>query len=179
MTPFKYFFLLVLISTAWISCDKDSDDPGNEGELITSVIISLVKVESSPLQFSVKDLDGDGGNPPIAEEIKLATNTTYSFTLKFMDESKVGAPVDITTEIANEADEHLVCFIADGSVSSPVVTDKDGKGNPLGLAGTISTTGAGIGSLKVTLKHLPNKSSSSPCSTGETDAEVTFPIRVQ
>jgi hypothetical protein len=178
MNAIKFSILLVLFSTIWISCDKDSENY-NEEELITSVIISLSKAGAAPVSFSVKDIDGDGGTPPVAEEIKLTPNTTYNFTIKFLDESKAGTPNDLSTEIANEAGEHLVCFIAGGSISTPVVSDKDANGKPLGLTGTISTVAAGTGTLKVTLKHLPDKAHSNPCSTGETDVEVTFPVRVQ
>ena len=55
---------------------------------------------------------------------------------------------------------------------------QDKKKNPLGLAGTIKTTTAGNGSIKVSLKHTPDKKAATPCSTGETDVELTFPVTI-
>jgi hypothetical protein len=172
--------LFVFGSLLFTACDKDDDGmTDNEQELITTVQLTFIDADSASLVFNVKDLDGDGGNPPVADEIKLKANTAYTLSVKFLDESDASHTHDITEEVEEESDEHLVCFTATGAMVAPVATDTDTNGKPLGLQNSLTTGNAGSGSLTVSLKHEPDKSAAAPCSTGETDAEVTFPVVIE
>ncbi len=180
MNHLKFLTTLFILSTfLFTACDKDDDGMDNEQELITTVQLTFTDGAGASLVFNVKDLDGDGGNPPVADEIKLKANTSYTLSVKFLDESDPSHTHDITEEVKEESDEHLVCFTSSGAMSAPVATDTDTNGKPLGLQNSLTTGSAGSGSLTVSLKHEPDKSAATPCSTGETDAEVTFPAVVE
>jgi len=181
MTNSKYFFLAILASSLFFtSCDDDDNLDGGPGEpeLITTVELTFTESGNSST-FTVTDPDGDGGNAPVAETIQLEADKTYTVTARFLDESDANDVEDITEEVSEEADEHLVCYTATGELSAPTTTDTDSAGDALGLAATVSTTEAGSGTLMVVLKHQPDKASTTPCSTGDTDVEVTFPVEIQ
>lgn len=159
-------------------CDKDEDnEPDNEQELITTVKLTFTPTAGIPITATAKDLDGTGGNAPTIQPINLKANTDYTLAVEFADESKNPAE-NITEEVSEENDVHLLCFVATGAVASPTIQDKDKNGKPLGLSSTLKTAAAGSGTLKITLKHEPNKSASNACSTGETDVEQTFNVTI-
>lgn len=180
---FKLLVMLPLLMTAGLfiaSCDRDKDNgPDNEQELITTIRLTFSpKGGGAAIVATARDLDGDGGNPPVVEDVNLAANTDYNLSIAFLDESK--SPVeDITKEVKEESDEHLVCLTGTGAMPTPTITDKDKNNRPLGLESTFRTGAAGNGTLKVTLKHKPNKTAANPCTTGETDAEQTFRVIVK
>jgi hypothetical protein len=99
--------------------------------------------------------------------------------VEFLDESKADHTHDITEEVKEESNDHLVCFVVSGAISAPVIGDLDGNGKPLGLESALSTGDTGTGVLQVTLKHLPEKASTAPCSTGDTDVDVTFLVTIE
>ncbi len=177
----KYFILLaafaLVLST---SCLKDDDDPGpTDQELITTVALVFTDGGGMVSSFEFADLDGPGGLPAVKENINLKANTSYGLAVAFFDNSDIANPVNITEEVLEEADEHLVCYEVTGAVAAPVIIDKDANNKPLGLGATLQTGAAGGGTLKITLKHEPDKNAANPCSTGETDAEVTFDVVIQ
>lgn len=179
MKNLKFLFaFLVLNALFFTSCDKD-DEPENEVELITTVKLTFTESGGGSTTFKVTDLDGDGGNAPVAEQIKLKPSTTYTVGVQFLDERDASNVENITEEVMTENKVHLVCFSATGSMVAPTRTDQDDNGKPLGLASTVTTGSAGTGTLQVMLRHEPDKGASDPCSTGETDADVTFPAQIQ
>lgn len=171
-------FATLLLSALTIACDKDEDnEPDNEQELITTVTLTFTPTTGSAITASAKDLDGDGGNPPTIQPVALKANTDYTLAVSFLDESKT--PVDnITEEVKTESNEHLVCFVATGAMPAPAIQDKDGNNQNLGLSSQFKTGAAGTGTLKITLKHEPEKTASNACSTGETDVEQTFSVTI-
>ncbi|MDX1939625.1 MAG: hypothetical protein SFU99_03690 [Saprospiraceae bacterium] len=174
------FFVFLSAFVFITGCDKDDDNgPGNEQELITSIILTFAPTGGGiPIVVSAKDLDGDGGNPPVIQNIELKANTDYALSVSFLDESK--SPVEnITEEVEEENVEHLVCLVGSGAMPSPVIQDKDDNGKLLGLVSILKTGAAGNGTLKVSLKHEPDKNAANACSTGETDAEQTFNVAVK
>ncbi|MCU0348774.1 MAG: hypothetical protein MUC59_17675 [Saprospiraceae bacterium] len=180
MKNFKFLFaILALNAVLFSACDKEDDHNHNEGELITTVKLTFTEVGGGSTEFTVKDLDGDGGDAPVADDITLKANTAYTIGVEFLDESKADHTHDITEEVKEESAEHLVCFDATGSMTAPTIGDLDGNGKPIGLESALATGAAGAGSLQVTLKHLPNKSATDPCSTGDTDVDVTFEVTIE
>jgi hypothetical protein len=176
-----FCFLAFVASIMLItSCTKEDS---NDEELITTVTYNLTPVGGgSAVTLSFRDIDGDGGNAPVVSVSPLKANTVYNGELTILNESE--SPVDdITTEIKAEDKEHQ--FFFESSVVKVEYTDKDANGNPLGLLTKVSTTAAGTGKLKVTLKHEPNKTASGvkdgkiANAGGETDIEVEFNITVQ
>jgi hypothetical protein len=178
----KQFFSIYLIFTFLtifsFSCEKDTSEyPEDELELITTVSLTFTPATGSAKSFKWTDKDGTGGLAPVIESIVLAANTSYTMSAEFFDESKSPA-YNVTEDIQEDGYEHLVCYTSSGSAPAVQITDLDKKKDPLGLAGTAKTTTAGNGSLKISLKHIPDKKSATPCSTGETDIEVTFPVTI-
>ena len=95
--------------------------------------------------------------------------------MSFADESD-GNYKDITAEIEEEGADHKVCF--ETIINSLVIipTDSDGTYS-IGLKSTWRTgTGKVSGALKILLKHQP-ETKDGTCAPGETDVDVTFPVK--
>ncbi|MBK9257299.1 MAG: type 1 periplasmic binding fold superfamily protein [Saprospiraceae bacterium] len=176
-------FMMVFLT----SCDKDPD-PVNEEELITTLEYTLTpRAGGDVVKLTFRDLDGDGGNPPVITSGTLKSGKVYDGTLSLLNESE--SPVeDITEEIEEEDAEHQFFFEVSTSIASNLVivyNDKDADNNPVGLKTVVTTTGTGSGTLKITLRHEPNKSASGVAAGnianagGETDIEVSFNVRVE
>lgn len=178
----RFLLYFALSSTLMLStsCEKDDDnDADNEQELITTVILTFTSTGGS-VSFSAKDLDGDGGSAPVVENIELNPNTDYVLTVAFLDESKT--PVEnITEEVEEESNEHLVCFSVSGTaLPAPTIQDKDDNNKPLGLVSAFkSGASSATGKLKVFLKHEPDKNAANACTTGETDVEQEFNVTIK
>lgn len=167
---------LILTSS---SCNKDDDDGGGDPqELITTVVLTFTDDNGNVEVYTSKDTDGLGGNAPVIDEVLLLANSNYTLVVEFMDESDAANVEDITTEVQAEAEAHLICFETQGSMPNPMIQDKDGNGDPLGLESTLTTGTTGSGNITVILKHEPDKGFTLPCDTGETDVETTFEVMV-
>ena len=176
-------FLFVFLSASalfWAGCQKDDDTPPtDEPELITTVILNFTAPDGSSSSFKFADPDGDGGNSPTSEDITLSANTTYQLDIEFKDESNANNVVDITAEVKQEAEAHLICFAASGVLDIPITLDTDANGAPLGLETELTMGQAGNATLTVVLKHEPDKAAANACNTGETDVQAEFGVRVQ
>jgi hypothetical protein len=94
-----------------------------------------------------------------------------------LDESK--NPVeDITEEIKEEADEHLIVYKITAANLSIQITDKDSKNLPLGLLSKWKSGSISNGHLLVSLKHQPGIKDGS-ADKGETDVEINFPVIIR
>jgi hypothetical protein len=174
--------LFVLSLFAFSSCKDDDvitpEDP-NEEELITSVELTFTCVFDSSIvkTFKFADPDGDGGEAPTqTDTISLNANTNYYLAVRFLDESTLNVE-DITEEVQEEADEHMVCYTTDAGTSL-TITDKDNNGLDLGLAALVATSEAATGTFSISLKHQPDVKDGS-CNVGETDVEVDFVLKVE
>ena len=177
---------LVVCSATITSCKKDKVEEPNQEELITTVVVKLTPVGGgSVLNFQVEDLDGNGGNAPIAQEIVLAPNKVYTADLVILDKTKT--PVsDISAEVKAEADDHQFYFTPSAVVNLTVTNlDKDSKKYPLGLSSTWTTGAASTGKLYILLKHKPGIKGPNDASTlGETDIDTQasfdgFTVKIQ
>lgn len=178
----KFFLLALLFSVSlFTACDDDEGGPDNTEELITTVQILLTPSSGSTVTYEIKDLDGPGGDAPTVATIDLQAGESYSFSVKFLDESDASDVEDITEEVMEEDLEHLACYGNTGSMPAVENTSNDSAGDPLGLTGsfTVDAAATGAGTLSVVLKHEPDKADADACSTGETDVEVTFGVTVQ
>ena len=175
---FSLLILAILLPTFILTGCGEVEEPiiDNEEELITSVELTFALTDGNAKTFKFADPDGEGGNDPTRfDTISLLTDTTYSLTVKFLDESK-NPSEDITEEVEEEANEHIVCYSTDAS-TTVTVTDQDGNTLPLGLEADVTTTTAANGTFTVTLKHQPGVKDGT-CSPGETDVELAFPFFV-
>ena len=141
------------------------EDPGNEEEEIDTV--ELVFANGPTVTWSVKDTD----NPTIT----LDANTTYTVEAAFRNDEE---GEDVTAEVREEDDEHLVCFeVTSGNVTIEA-TDSDGT-FPVGLSSDWTTGAASSGMVILTLRHQPDGEKDGTCTPGDTDVEVTFNIEIQ
>ncbi len=176
----KKFWLYVplLALVALSSCKKENDPEPDENELITTVQLTLTANGSSKV-YTWKDVDGEGGQAPVIDSIVLAKNQAYTYSVRFLDESK--SPVeDVTEEIRKESDEHLVVMTPSPTGSLTVTTtDKDRNNRPIGLVGEIKTSATAVkGKLKVQLRHQPGVKDGSPI-PGDDDANVDFDVEIK
>jgi hypothetical protein len=176
----KLTSILTILLLAFVGCkDKVTNPPQpNEEELITTVELTFTNVSNTNdvRVYRFSDTDGAGGSEPsVHDTIKLDSDSTYHLVVRFLDESGTN-PIDITEEVKEEANEHLVCYSASGSISI-TVTDLDGNNLPLGLEATLSTQSAETTNLVLSLKHQPDIKNGS-CDLGETDVEVDFRVEV-
>jgi hypothetical protein len=180
--------LSIFILTIFSSCDKDPVVP-NEEELITTVSYTLTPVSAGQkVTLTFKDIDGDGGNAPVITYTgELKTGTTYNGELNLLNEAENPAE-NITSEIEEEDEDHQLFFAVSGGAEGKMIIsydDKDANNQPVGLKTKVSTTGTGTGKLKITLRHLPNKSASGVSAGnitnagGETDIEVSFDVVIK
>jgi len=174
---FLPFFGLIILSNCG---DDDPITPPNEEELITSVNVVFTPTSGTAVTMKYYDEDGgDGATAPVVTGGTLAANTAYSVTLEILNESKNPAE-DISEEIKEEDEDHQFFFeISSGlNLTHTSYDDQDENGNPLGLENTFTTGAASSGTLKVILRHEPNKSASGVSdgditnAAGETDVET-------
>ena len=182
----KYTWLL-LASFFVFSCDPDDPDPINEEEVITRVTYTLTPVGGgSTVSLVFSDPDGDGGTAPVITGGSLALGKTYTGVITLLNEA-ANPDEDITTEVQEEGEDHQFFFSVSTGLTDAfelAYTDADAKGNPIGLKTELTTVKAGTGTLRLTLRHLPNKTASGvkngdiTNAGGETDVEVDFPVTV-
>jgi hypothetical protein len=172
----------ILTAVTFSACNNKED----EGELITTVKLSLSVAGGTPMVHTWQDLDGAGGNAPVLPDtIKLGQITpggdAYVGTLEFWNEQN-GNKEDITLEVKNEAQDHFVCYDI-SSLSLPPAglsisaTDKDKNNLPIGLSTEWKPMGKDFGVVVVRLKHQPGTKNGT-CAVGDTDVEVTFPYKI-
>lgn len=190
----KQALLITAIGGALTACKKDDPKPPtgggggpiNEQELITTVKLFFTNADSSDQREWIwRDLDGDGGNPPVITTVSLAANTAYAVRIEVLDESNPNDVEDITEEIEEEADEHQFFFIVTDANTNIVYTDQDNDGNPLGLATLWTLGNAANGSVTVILRHELDKGAAGVSAGditnagGDTDVEITFPLIIE
>ena len=101
--------------------------------------------------------------------------------LEVLNES-VSPAEDITAEILAEGVDHQFFFQVNGADLVISYGDADTNGDPIGLLSACFAGMAGSGSLKVTLRHMPDKTAAGVAvgditnAGGDTDIEVTFPL---
>jgi hypothetical protein len=169
------------------SCKKDDDQPSipqpivNEPESITSVELQFTSVDGIS-SFTAKwdDPDGLGGNEPLIDTIQLDSGVTYNVEVSFLDRSS-GTSVDLTSEIEEEAAEHIICYALDVSTENTLeIASTDSDGNyRIGLKTQWQAKSLTSGELTLTLKHQPDGIKNGTCEPGETDVEVLFPLSIE
>ena len=178
---------VAVIASLLFSCKNDDDDSvtpdtpitPNEEELITTVRLNFMDSSGVTTSFEFNDPDGEGGDAPVIETINLAKGKIYNLSTEFLDASDPNDVEDITAEIRDEDDEHIVCYEPkDVNGLSITIVDTDGTYD-VGLSAVVLTTDSASssnGTLKVTLKHQPGLKDGT-CAPGETDVEVDFPVQ--
>lgn len=167
--PYLTFLLLGSFLVTATSCKDENPEPSETEEIASA---RLVLEPEGKGQLVTINYSEDAQSPSAL----LNASTTYNGTLTFFDPEGN----DITAEISQEADMHEVFYEPSSGLGLTVQkTDTDSKGRPVGLATTITTTNPSTGTLRVRLKHQPNKSTPSDVNKGETDLDMTINVTVQ
>ena len=189
---------LAVLTTA--GCKKDEDPPKeeNEEEVITDLKLIFTNTSNSSDIVTARAQDPDGTGVKelqILDTLNLDTSKTYALTFEIMNNLETPGE-DIGEEVKEEGDEHQIFFsfsnnafanpMGNGNIdnaSDPVnYTDKDSKGNPIGLNSTWETSKTQLsnGSFKVRLQHQPDlKTSTSGANDGDTDFELDFVLNIK
>lgn len=177
-----YIFLTLII---FGSC-QPNDEPVNQEELITTFIYTLSDSNGNQVILSFKDVDGSGGlNPIYYVSGSLKANTTYAGSLELLNESV--NPVDtITHEIESEDFAHQFFYLKSNVLNASIhYADLDKNGKPLGVKSLMTTGSPSTGTIKIVLRHEPNKDAQNVSlgditnAGGETDIEVEFNVEVK
>jgi hypothetical protein len=186
---------ILLALLVFSGCDSDDPEKENVEEVITEVNLTFTPVGGGDaLVFSATDPDGSGPNGMVPEgPIVLNLATTYDLEIEMFNTLE-SPPEDISEEVAEEDDEHMIFFGWTGTVfTSPAngdissnrsdvnYQDSDENGNPLGLSTEWATENAKeSGTFRVVLKHQPGlKTATSTVNDGTTDLDVTFTLEIE
>ncbi|MBK7409359.1 MAG: type 1 periplasmic binding fold superfamily protein [Saprospirales bacterium] len=181
-----FFAASLLLAFTLSSCNNEDPVPVNEEELITTLTLTFTPIAGGePVVFQFKDPDGIGGTPAVLLSDTLAAGASYTGSLALLNESVTPA-ADISKEVETEGDAHQ--FFFQGSAGLGLTFsygDQDVNGNPLGLKTNWTIGTPGSGTLKVTLRHEPDKTAAGvsdgdiTLAGGETDIEVEWPVVIQ
>jgi hypothetical protein len=174
--------LLLIIS----SCKKQESKTNNnteENELITTLAIHFTDTATGDTFSYAWRQPAGVGTAITVDTIRLKAGKSYLAQVQVLDESKKPA-VDITSEIAELANEHRFFYSTINSALQISILDFDTQNPPmeLGLKFRLNSLSANpwLGAFGVKLKHYP---SSSPKTGGEangtTDIEVSFPMKLE
>jgi hypothetical protein len=189
MKPIKILSVFFILITVYLTgCKKDPVTPPNEEELITTLILTLQKNGSSITEdFIFNDPDGDGGIVATTDSIIIDKTAIYNAKIILLNIQQTPADT-ISNEVLAEGINHQFFYTSSPStlISNFVYSDTDENGKPIGLNFGFETGNIGSsGTLKVILRHQPNKSAAGVASgditnaDGETDTEVEFPVRIK
>lgn len=198
INSFLYLFLLLGL-VFMVSCDDDDPmemEMESEEEEISQVTLTFTPDNGEdPVIATWLDADGEGSGAPTIDDVALEEGVTYTLEVELTN-TLGSTDEDITAEIREEDDEHMLFFeftsdifsapSGDGNVDSrddPLLyNDQDSNGNPVGLSTNWNTGGAttSTGIFRIILKHQPGlKTATSDATVGGTDVDITFPINIQ
>lgn len=181
-----------LLAVFTVGCDSNEpDEDAGEEELITHVTLQLTSQSNSTTVEATAQFD-EAGVLQQVDTLKIIVGHSYNGSIEFRDDLN---GEDITEEVEEEDDFHRVFFLPLGVGASRLVvnvTDQDGNGDPLGLAYTVTDSGATEDELeiRVRLRHyeeganLPDDKAnddglSETPGVVENDVDVTFPVLIQ
>jgi hypothetical protein len=164
-----------------------NDDPQatNEKEVITTFIVTLIPaVNPTPEVGDTIRLSWDDVNlDAIVDANELITNRplrlgeAYKASIKILNKS-VDPEIDISEEVKEEDEEHILCFTVTNVGITITNLDEDKNGLPVGLTSTWTAAAVGTGTVNITLRHQPGVKTGDCPGAGETDATITFPVQV-
>ena len=151
--------------------------PGNEFLTTVQLVVTNTANAADVQTASWRQLPDQPVDSSQAKLI-LKSNSVYTVAVKFLDESTSPAG-DITTDIYDRRNYHLICFAVTGANLAVARTDLDTNTPPLqiGLQDSFTTTAASSGSLNVQLRHQPN-AKNGDCAPGSTDADANFSVNI-
>lgn len=171
------FILFIFFSLT--NCSKDNPEPIIELEVITHVDLTVIDPSGNRQTATWSD-----ETKKVDNTIDITSGLNYQASLQIWNRSDPSDPEDVTIEVKEEVDAHLVFYVVDPGIDveiTPAPSDpKDLNGVPLKLNTVWKGSGSGTGNVKITLIHEPtNKSANTRSSIGgETDFEIDFPVTI-
>ena len=167
---------LFFVFTA-VQCSKDSPDEIHEHETINRVTLTVTGADGTSTDYTWNE----GDNEP---NIMLSANTTHRVSISFFDASDASEVEEVTGEIIEEADEHLVFYeitSASLSISSASNDVQDSDGVDININTEWTAGDASSGFVRAYLIHGPTSKTGSTRSSfgGGTDVELNFPVEIQ
>lgn len=192
---FFYASLALLFVTT--SC-SDNDEPAvvNEEEVITKVTIQVTNLSdnsTSIYTFGVEahdhsddddHADDDDHTDGDHMEIELASNSSYLFEFKVLNDTDPNNVENVTLEVIDEADSHQVFYeILDSSITIEAADDDtfDSNSNPVMLKTIWTTTTATVADVEAFLLHEPTSKTGTTRDDfgGSADVEIDFEAHVE
>lgn len=182
----RCFSLFILVSI--LSCGQAYEDDEIKycPEVITSLRYTLTSDSNGDVVIlEATDLESlDFGNPATIVGGVLDANASYvgDIEILLLDGSIIE---DLTQELFAESEDNQLFFSSTIPDLQVNYADEDSNGNPLGLMTTMRTGNRGIGELIIVLRHEPDKFAEGVSdgiienAGGETDVEITFPMRIE
>jgi hypothetical protein len=176
--------LSFLVAFLFAGCNDDPQAT-NEKEVITTFIVTLIPaVNPTPEVGDTIRLSWDDVNlDAIVDANELITNRplrlgeAYKASIKILNKS-VDPEIDISEEVKEEDEEHILCFTVTNVSITITNLDEDKNGLPVGLTSTWTATSVSTGTVNITLRHQPGVKTGDCPGAGETDATITFPVQV-
>jgi len=185
---------IIAIST-FSSCSKD--DPkqplaNNPQEVLTTILVQGFNQNDSlnaNYQFTYKweDLDGDGGNLPVIDTLKLDSGIVYKCKIIILDKTKT--PFDtVSNAIEEEKNAHQFFYSPSANLTGKInaqILDFDTNipSLPVGLSLVLNTkSNQGyllpiMGSLNIVLSHYDGVPKTIEKSS-ESDIDINFPVKL-
>lgn len=199
---FKNIYLKATLPSSvllFISCDKDdTPDVENEIEVFTKAVIVVTNLSddsSETYNFEVEEHDHDHDHAVLVQnqegddhgdhtKIELESDSEYKFEITFLNDSDPNNVIDMTEEVIEEADEHIVFYelIGDGiSFVTTSVDTRDSEENALNLVTKWTTTAATVVDVEAYLIHQPTSKTGTTRDDfgGATDVEIEFEAHVE
>ena len=189
----KRFAIVLVAALLGFSCGDGNNPTGSDGpgeeELITTLKLTLTEtVSSTSVTVQFQDLDGPGGVDGSVDTLTVTAGSTYSGVIQVLNEAETPAE-DITSEVREEAEEHMFWFTAGGGFSaaattrtdheSDYVTAQTGTDHEVGITfQLVATSGVTAGTFTVALDHYDDVAKDGTSRSNETDIEVVFPVKV-
>jgi hypothetical protein len=164
------FFTIVVISAC--------KDKQLEQEVITTIKVKLTDLTGNAKTFTWEKKDPNSAAAPIVDTIKLVANKIYTGELTIFN-AAVNPVTDLTQDIRDKKADHLFVFRPTSANLNIAITDLDANQKPVGLTTTWTVQAISAGNVNILLKHLPNKTAANPETTGSTDIDAIFPIKIQ
>jgi hypothetical protein len=180
------------LSIAACSKKEENVNTQTQQEVLTTLTLRFTDLADTNLKYAYSFRTNDGaafGRLQKLDTVKLLANKNYRMAVDVLDESKQTI-VNQTEEINELSNEHQFFYFTspNGLLNFNTSTfNKDNLGKQLGteVAQIASKSSTGNGSLRVILRHLPNKDGVGVAANdtlnagGETDIAVTYPLIIQ
>ncbi len=177
-----YLLAILLLTYSFSGCIRPEPPLPDvrENELITTLRVKFVnKTNPNDIVLATwKDLDGEGGDPPVIDHIRLKNNTAYTLTIDGVLNETAASAENITQEIRDDAHNHLFVYKPSGINLAISITDRDRNGLPFGMQANASAGAPGNGFLRVILRHQVGTKDGSE-TPGSTDIDTTFPVSIE